>query len=157
MQVLRRPDTAQGQIGFWESASSARTATADLAVANAVQSMRGETYYSAIYELIDLFEDAEADNDDCAIDPRTFANARDLLQSLPHGYAVPEVAVDPDGEIAFDWIRPNRAVVSISVGATRDLSYAANLRDGTAHGVIRFGIGFPPRLVESLRRLYHPA
>jgi hypothetical protein len=157
MQVLRRPDTAQGQIGFWESSCSARTKTADLAVASAVQNIRGERHYSAIHELIDLFADADAGVEGCSVDPRAFVNARDLLESLPHGYAVPEVAVDPDGEIAFDWIRPDRTMVSVSVGPTRDLSYAANLRDGTAHGAIRFGIGFPASLVELLRRLYHPA
>jgi hypothetical protein len=157
MQVLRRPDTAQGQIGFWESSSSARTKTADRDVANAVYRIRGERYFSVLYELIDLFEDANSGDEASVVDPRAFANARDLLEALPHGYTPPEVAVDPDGEVAFDWLRPDRTMVSISIGPSRDLSYAANLRDGTAHGVIRFGVGFPPRLVQLLRGLYHPA
>jgi hypothetical protein len=110
-----------------------------------------------MYELINLFEQDRPLDEGVRVDPRTFAHARDLLESLPHGFAVPEVAVDPDGEIAFDWISPDRTMVSVSVGVGRDMSYAANLRDGTAHGTMRLAIGFPSRLTELLRRLYHPA
>lgn len=157
MLVLRRPETAQGRLGFWESGNSARTRTADREVAHAAQQIRGERYFSAVFELIELFAEAGAEADCEAIDARAFSRARDLLDALPHGFAVPEVGIDPDGEIALDWIRADRTMISISIGPSGDLSYAANLRDGTAHGVIRWSEGFPGVLTELLRRLYHPA
>jgi hypothetical protein len=155
MQVLRRPETAQGTFGYGESGNSSKTRTVDADVAAAVRNIRGEQYFSAIYELIGFFEEPAPESE--PIDPRTFANARDLLEALPHGYAIPEVGVDPDGEIALDWIRRDRTIVSVSVGISREVSYAAKLRDETTRGVLRFGIGFPSRLVELLRRLYYPA
>lgn len=157
MLVLRRPETAQGLLGFLKSGNSAQTRTADQAVAEAVQKIRGERYFSAVFELIDLFSLAGAEAIGDVIDPRAFVRTRDLLDSLPHGFAVPEVGIDPDGEVALDWIQEDRTMVSVSIGPAGGLSYAANLRDGTAHGVIHWSEGFPAALTELLRRLYHPA
>jgi hypothetical protein len=157
MQVLRRPETAQGRTGFWESGDSGQTATAETQVDQAARKIRGEQYHSVFFELLDLFAEARAEQDGQPVDVRAFVRARDLLDALPHGFAVPEVALDPDGEIAIDWIRPDRTMVSLSVGPTGDPSYAAILRDRTAHGVIRISEGFPSAVTELLRRLYHPA
>lgn len=157
MQVVRRPETAQGRIGFWESGNSGRTLTADRQIDEATRKIRGEHHFSALFELFELFAEARADEDEELVDVRAFVRARDLLDALPHGFAVPEVALDPDGEIALDWIRPDRTMVSLSIGPADDPSYAANLRDRTAHGVLRLGEGFPGALTELLRALYHPA
>ncbi len=158
MQILRRPETAQGRLGFWESYHSMRTRTADPEIAQAVRRFRSANYYSVVSELLELFAPSRRqDDDEPVVDARAFACARDLLDTLPNGYAVPEVSVDPDGEIAFDWIRPDRTMVSISVGLDGVITYAARLRDGTAHGIIQLGSGFPGPLAELLRRLYHPA
>lgn len=157
MQVIRRPETAQGRSGFWESGNSDRALTAGGEVDRAARGIRGERYFSALFDLLELFAEARAEMDGGRVDTRAFARARDLLDTLPHGFAVPEVGIDPDGEIALDWIRSDRTMISLSIGATGDPSYAANLRDRTAHGVIKLGDGFPGALTELLRGLYHPA
>ena len=157
MQILRRPETAQGRIGFWESGSSDRAFTADEQVDAASRRIRGERYFSALFELLELFAEAKAEEDNEPVDVRIFSRARDLLDRLPHGFAIPEVGLDPDGEIALDWMREDRTMVSLSVGASGALSYAARLRDRTAHGIIELDDGFPAALTELLRNLYHPA
>ncbi len=157
MQILRRPETAQGRFGFSESGHSGRTETRDREVARAARKIRGERYFTAVFELIDLFAEASEEANGEAVDVRAFAGARDLLDALPQGFEVPEIGIDPGGEVAFDWIRPERTMVSVSIGADDDLVYAARLRDGTAHGVIRRGDGFPGALTALLRRLFHPA
>jgi hypothetical protein len=157
MEVLRRPETAQGQLGFWESGNSGRSRTADEQLANEARRIRGERYFSVLVELLELFGEARAEADGEQVDVRAFVRARKLLDTLPHGFAVPEVAMDPDGEIALDWIRSDRTMVSLSIGPTGDVSYAAHLRDGTAHGVIQLREGFPIALTQLMRRLYHPA
>ena len=156
MQVVRRPETAQGRTGFCESGNSGRTRTADSQIDEATRKIRGQRYFSALFELVDLFAEARAEQGGERVDARAFVRTRDLLDALPHGFAVPEVALDPDGEIALDWIRADRTMVSLSIGPAGDPSYAANLRDRTAHGVIRLGEGFPGALTELLRGLYHP-
>jgi hypothetical protein len=157
MQILRRPETAQGRFGFWESGSSNCDGTVDHQVNEAARKMRGERYFAALRDLVDLFDDARSEDGGEQVDVRAFARTRDLLDRLPHGFDVPEVGMDPDGEIALDWIRHDRTMLSLSIGALGDLSYAAHLRDRTAHGVIKLGNGFPGALTELLRTLYHPA
>jgi hypothetical protein len=157
MQVVRRPETAQGRTGCWESGDSGQTATAETQLDQAAREIRGERYRSLHFALLDLFAEARAEQHGQSVDVRAFAPAGDLLDALPHGLPVPEVAVDPDGEIAIDWIRPDRTMVSLSVGSTGDPSYAAILRDRTVHGVIGISEGFPSAVTELLRRLYHPA
>ena len=157
MQILRRPETAQGRIGFWESGNSDHALTADEQVDAASRRIRGERYFSALFELLELFAEAKAEEDSEPVDVRIFSRTRDLLDTLPHGFAIPEVGLDPDGEIALDWMREDRTMVSLSVGASGALSYAARLRDRTAHGIIELGNGFPAALTELLRNLYHPA
>lgn len=71
--------------------------------------------------------------------PATFARARRLLDTIPSGFPVPEIALDPDGEVAFDWIRSDRTMLSVSIGTEGDPSYAAGLADGTAYGFVRLG------------------
>lgn len=157
MQTLRRPETAQGRLGFWESGSSDLDLTADPLVDEEARRIRGQNYFSVLFELLDLYAEATAEEGGDRVDTRVFAMARDLLDTLPHGFALPEVGLDPDGEIAFDWIRPDRTMLSVSIGPTRSLSYAARLRDRTAHGVIIVGDGFPLALTQLLRSLYYPA
>jgi hypothetical protein len=157
MQILRRPETAQGRMGFWESGNSDRALTADEQVDAASRGIRGQSYFSALFQLLELFAEAKAEEDNEPVDVRIFSRARDLMDTLPHGFAIPEVGLDPDGEIALDWMREDRTMVSLSVGASGALSYAAILRDRTAHGIIEFGDGFPAALTELLRNLYHPA
>lgn len=156
MEVLRRPETAQGRDGFWKSSNSDPSLTADAKVDHEARRIRGERYHSALFELLHLFADATAEIDGSKVDVRSFVRARELLDTLPHGFAVPEIGIDPDGEIALDWIRRDRTMVSLSIGPTGDPSYAASLRDRTAHGVIKLGEGFPAALTELLRTLYHP-
>lgn len=157
MHVLRRPETAQGRPGFRASGSSARTRTMDREIADAARGIRGARYHLTVGDLIDLFEQGSGEQDPGPLDARAFARARDLLDALPHGFPVPEVGLDPDGEITLDWIRSDRTMVSLSIGGEGDASYAALFRDGTARGLIRLGMAFPPPLTDLLRRLYHPA
>ena len=89
--------------------------------------------------------------------PATFARARRLLDTIPSGFPVPDIGLDPDGEVAFDWIRRDRTMVSVSIGTEGDPSYAAGLVDGTAYGFLHWDDRFPVALTDLLRRLYHPA
>jgi len=58
---------------------------------------------------------------------QTAANALWLLQSLPASVPGPDVSVDPDGEIAFEWQPGPGRAFSISIG-TGDIVTFAGLR-----------------------------
>src|SRR5437867_9085858 len=70
--------------------------------------------------LQDAVQEASTDNWDGyggkRVTQGTFRNAVSFLRSLPTAVPGPEVSVQPDGEIAFEWSgRPGRAF-SVSIG-----------------------------------------
>ncbi len=144
------PSTSLQTSGF-----SGQTRTVDQEIARAAQDTKGECYFSAVQNLINLFEESDGMKQETML-PNTFARARRLLDTIPSGFPVPEIGLDPDGEVAFDWIRSDRTMVSVSIGADGDPSYAAGLVDGTAYGFLRWTDRFPRALTDLLRRLYHP-
>lgn len=129
---------------------------ADREIVQLTRRAKSRGYWTARLDLIDLFEDSESMTEDNML-PATFARARRLLDTIPSGFPVPDIGLDPDGEVAFDWIRPDRTMVSVSIGSEGDPSYAAGLVDGTAYGFLHWDDRFPVALTDLLRRLYHPA
>ena len=155
MMWMRQAPTAQYRSVSQASGDSGQTRTADKEVAQVVRNIKSEHFRSAVWDLINLFEESESMEVDTML-PSTFARARKLLYTIPSGFPVPLIGIDPDGEVALDWIRADRTMVSVSIGPTGDPSYAAGLTDGTAYGFVRWTDRFPAALTDLLRRLYHP-
>lgn len=149
MLVLRSQEAVHG--GRVSSNVSTGRTKGDDGVEEALRSVRGEHYLSTCRDLIDLLEEVRTGE---TLDIRPFIRARRLVDALPNGIPAPEVGLDPDGEVALDWIRSNRTLVSVSAGVTDDLSFAARFEDGTSYGVIRHTDGFPLPVVDLLRRLF---
>ncbi len=136
-------------------ASYEKALEADREIIELSRRSKSEGYWTARSDLIRLFKESESMDEDTLL-PTTFARARKLLDTIPSGFPVPDISLDPDGEVAFDWIRADRTMVSVSIGPERDPSYAAGLADSTAHGFVRWADTFPDALRDLLRRLYHP-
>lgn len=129
---------------------------ADREIVQLTRRAKSRGYWTGRLDLIDLFDESESMAEDDML-PATFARARMLLDTIPSGFPVPDIGLDPDGEVAFDWIRRDRTMVSVSIGSEGDPSYAAGLVDGTAYGFLHWEDRFPVALTDLLRRLYHPA
>lgn len=155
MMWLRSGVTTRTRYNSRISNYSGTTRTADREIARVVNATKGERYYSVVQDLIDLFEESGSMEEETML-PTTYARARKLLDTIPTGFPVPEIGLDPDGEVALDWIRTDRTMVSVSIGPQRDASYAAGLADGTAYGFVRWTDRFPVALTDLLRRLYYP-
>ncbi len=101
---------------------------------------------------------ASADNWDGygakAVNFATRRQAERFLDILPATVPAPDIGVDPDGEVSFEWHRAPRLVFSISVGDASELSYAGLFGTATAHGRDQFIDGLPTAVMENLRRLY---
>jgi hypothetical protein len=136
-------------------ASYEKALEADREIVRLTRRSKGPDYWMARLDLIDLLEESRSMEEDALL-PTTFARARRLLDTIPSGFPVPEIAIDPDGEVAFDWIRSDRTMLSVSIGPEGDPSYAAGLGDGTAYGFVRWTDTFPTALKDLLRRLYYP-
>jgi hypothetical protein len=111
-----------------------------------------------IAQLDAIAEECSQDNwdgyDAIRIDDLTQENAGQVLRSLPDSVPMPEVAPDPDGSIAFDWVESRNRRFSLSIGANGRLAYA--WIDGTDKGyaVARFdGVNFPDRVLYDLHQI----
>jgi hypothetical protein len=89
-----------------------------------------------------------------ALGPLAETVALQFLDALPISLPAPEVALDPDGEVSFDWWFAPNAQFSISVGATGNLTYAGIIGPGVKrHGVEPFEKAIPQILLDTLDQL----
>jgi len=79
---------------------------------------------SAIYsELMSLVAESVDE-----VSGATLVKALEFAATLPSDVALPEVSIDPDGELAFDWVKED-GLLSVSIGSTGRLTYAARLEN----------------------------
>jgi hypothetical protein len=87
-----------------------------------------------------------------ALSTASFLSAKRFLEALPASLQHPEVSLDPDGEVVFEWMRGPRRVFSISFGAGGKLTYAGLFGPSTTHGVEYINHGLPRELVAKIQR-----
>jgi hypothetical protein len=74
-----------------------------------------------------------------------------FIAALPADMAPPEVSIDPDGEVAFDWCLDD-AMLSVSLGPTGRLTYAWDIENGPKSDSAHFVGQIPKTLAEAIRR-----
>jgi hypothetical protein len=89
-----------------------------------------------------------------AIDNESFQNAIRFALSLTPNIPIPEIYVDPDGEVTFEWYEDKRKVFSVSVGSKNKLSYAGLYGFSKAYGVEYFYYDTPKIILNNIYRLY---
>lgn len=89
-----------------------------------------------------------------AVDCAALGHALRFLSMLPATARLPDISVDPDGEIAFEWYVAPRHVLTVSVNGTGALSYAGLFGRNKASGVEQVGCALPDVVASSLRRLF---
>jgi hypothetical protein len=80
-------------------------------------------------------------------------NAYAFIDAFPSNIPLPEVAVDPDGEISFDWFSAPRRQFSISIGPNNVLSYAGLFGADKVSGSERFQGTVPKTFVDYITRV----
>jgi len=76
-------------------------------------------------------------------DPLSFRYSCSFVMALPTSVPVPEVSVDPDGEMCLEWDYGARSVFSVSVGRDGTLTYAGLFGTRKRHGVEPFADAVP--------------
>ena len=77
-----------------------------------------------------------------------------FIEALPDSLPIPEVDVDPDGEIAFEWDMGRRKVFSVSVGSNNELAYAGLFGSNKSHGTEYFGNKLPKVILDNILRVF---
>lgn len=88
-----------------------------------------------------------------SVDRDSLAFAERVAQMLPVSLPGPEVTVDPDGEVSFDWECGRRQRLSLSVGPNGTVRYAGLVGGSEAYGTEPWCDGISETIVRLLERL----
>lgn len=112
-------------------------------------------------ELARWATEASCDNWDgegaAAMQQSTLRYATRLLWALPSSTPAPDVVVDRDGEVVFDWDRGPGRIFSISVGRDGTLTYAGIFGNAKTRGTEMLAAGVPTNFWISIDRVQRPA
>lgn len=89
-----------------------------------------------------------------AVDLGAAQQAYAFLRALPTSFPLPEIGVDPDGEILLEWDLAPRQVFSMSIDANGVVSYAGLYGKNKVHGKEHFLDVVPKAVVDALARLF---
>ena len=80
--------------------------------------------YAVIKRIHEVAAEGYGDEGLIPVSSSVVDRAVNFIRALPHGMTWPDVGVDPDGAIAFDWLVHRARVFSVSVGVTNRLAFA---------------------------------
>lgn len=113
--------------------------------------------------LAGLAKDAAVSNWDghgaSPVDPDSLKYARRVSHFLPLTYPAPDVAVDPDGEVTFDWQHGRTRYLSFSVSPIGTLQYASIIGSSEMFGKEPWRDGIPEPIAVQLQKVvsFEPA
>jgi hypothetical protein len=81
-------------------------------------------------------------------------NAIRFIDQMAHSFPRPEVSVEDDGDIAFDWINKGKDYLSVSIGSGGYIHYAAVLGANKYHGKIGFDESIPEEISGIISKMY---
>lgn len=87
------------------------------------------------------------------IDQKALDYARRIAEILPVTIPAPEVCVDPDGEVAFDWYVGPKQSLSLSVSPAGVLQYASLCGSSELSGLEPWRDEFPESIARVLQRI----
>jgi hypothetical protein len=87
------------------------------------------------------------------LDPRSAEQAVRFIQALPTTVPVPDVSVDPDGEVDLLWQLDPTRTISVSVGPNGRLTYAALMGMAQSYGTEWLANEIPQPILDSLTRV----
>ena len=112
----------------------------------------------SLYELYNLLIECSYANWDgygaLPINLDSFNEANRFIQALPTTILEPEVVVDPDGEISFEWHLEPRRVFSVSIGKRNEITYAGLFGTNKTYGREYFDDEIPKTILDNLDRLF---
>ena len=86
-------------------------------------------------------------------DIETAQAAIEFAYCLPRFAPLPEVSVDPDGEISFDWLSQSGEMFSVSINKQNRLAYAGWFGEKSrVHGVELLAENCPPEIVRGIQK-----
>ncbi len=89
-----------------------------------------------------------------ALQSGSYREAPRFIQKFPTIVPVPDIAVDPDGTVAFEWENGTHKVFSISMGDRGELIYAGIFENRKTHGTEFLEDEIPKIILDHLQRMF---
>ena len=87
------------------------------------------------------------------VEGTTRTYARIFATALPEGTKMPDVSVDRDGDISFEWYQSPQSVFSVSIRRDGILHYAGLFGPNKSHGTEVLDRGIPDTISQGIRRV----
>ncbi|MDX2066122.1 MAG: hypothetical protein SFX74_10295 [Fimbriimonadaceae bacterium] len=92
------------------------------------------------------------------VDSATIRAATEFLYALPDDIPSPEIVVEDDGAMAFDWTFGRRHAISVSVYANNRIGYAWINESFSGHAMASFKAGVvPDSVLQQIREIVDAA
>lgn len=121
----------------------------------------GESLRENLESLEDVVEEASVPNwdgyDALPVTQLVQYKAEQFLTALPSSIPNPEIGVDPDGEVSFEWYNGPGNIFSVSISGGGKLTYAGIFGLSKVHGVEYFEDKIPRAILNNLQRLWNEA
>lgn len=89
------------------------------------------------------------------LDSGTYQIAKRFILALPSSLPAPELTVDRDGEINFDWFGSEGQIFSASLRKDGRIAFAGQISPRKRYsGLEEFNDSIPKRIVESIKSIY---
>jgi len=116
-------------------------------------------YYQVAQSLLEVSKECLKNNWDGygakPIDPRSIDEALKFALLLPTSIPFPEISVDADGEVIFEWYKEPNKVFSVIVESDNRIVYAGLFNhDDKVNGTEYFGDELPKTILDNLQRLF---
>jgi hypothetical protein len=139
------------QVGFSDVASRVKGA-----IEKVLSESTSQRLENLIYDILGLWDEASIAQD---LHVRKTASAAIWFAlQLPPSLPVPEVSLDPDGEVSFDWTGTEGERFSVSVNEANRLAFAGRFSEmSKVYGVEQLSKFFPSEITRGIQRTirYH--
>ena len=118
----------------------------------------GSHYWETLTTLADASAGFAVDNWDGygakPINRISCSKALQFSKLLPMIVPNPDISIDTDGEVVYEWYRGPRRVFSVAVRSDGQLAYAGLFGANKAYGVEYLGDELPNAILDNIRRVY---
>jgi len=118
----------------------------------------GSPFKKTLEELNQVLEECQNEDWDGygakSVNFNSYMEATKLLQNFPINIPLPEVAIDPDGEIALEWSAGRDKLFSVSIGAMKSVTYAGIFGINKVRGTESFNNELPKTILEHIQRVF---
>ena len=131
-----------GSSSFWTAGSASEINRADL-------------LHKLSQVVLEAYEDGWDGYNALKIRPNSIGYSLQFISLLPPNFLNPDVAIDADGEVAFEWGRHPRETISLRIGASGGIKYASLLGYTPKYGTIYLSYKVPEDLTGEISKFIY--